>query len=132
MKNILRLSILTLLHALFFANIGYIFVIVLFAIAEIIPSDEIAVGCTILVCIAVPLFMGMIAVNNIKWWLISIPIQFVLDVGIRCAGIGAGFDEFSYIVLHATAFLACQAAGVGIRILFSRLKAKKQANRAAI
>lgn len=104
MKSIFRLSILTLFHALFFAYMGYIFVIIAFAVAEITLNNVISVGCSFLVCIIIPLFMGMIAVNNKKQWLISLPIQVILDVIIRCAGIGAGFEKLSYINASCSGF----------------------------
>lgn len=114
-----RLSLLCLLHAIYVALSGMIFVMIGLLTNEMFDVEAISVGVAFLVCVAIPLLIGvaMTKATKTKSWLISLPIQFIISVGIQSMGIGMTSDQFTTQIITAIICLVFQSVGVGIKLV---------------
>lgn len=138
-QSFIRLAILTVLHAVYVGFINQIIVGVLFVGYFLCPQFDIAFVFATTVCMMLPVIMGIMLVNRPKWWLISLPLQFLAGLGtlnVWKLNLGPMFFGESFRILEVPSsigkaallslmFLAIQAIGVGIKALWLKWRAKK-------
>ncbi|MGM9637491.1 MAG: hypothetical protein ACI3YK_05855 [Eubacteriales bacterium] len=114
-----KMIALILLHAVFVANSPMIVMGIGFALVNFLPNDF-AVFFALLACIVTIILLGIICVDDIKTWLISLPVQYLVS------GIAVWKSGGSILVVFLLTLLALmpQAIGVGIKFLYRRRKSK--------
>ncbi|MGM9681343.1 MAG: hypothetical protein ACI3XR_07555 [Eubacteriales bacterium] len=116
-----KMIALILLHALFVANSPMVVMGIGFALVNFLPNDF-AVFFALLACVVTIILLGIICVDDIKTWLISLPVQYLVD-GIAVWKFVGG----SILVVFLLTLLALipQAIGVGIKFLYRWRKSKR-------
>lgn len=125
MKDILfnkywKISMLTILHAIYVKNCFLIFGIVGLSM----PIDAIRVPCAFLTCTVIPMLLGILFVDHIEIWLISLPIQFAVGICAWCLGYMT-FTTFLQGLICSACILVPQAVAVGIKYLYRKIKSSK-------
>ncbi|MGM9637495.1 MAG: hypothetical protein ACI3YK_05875 [Eubacteriales bacterium] len=127
MKKIIlyQTILLTILMSIYTWFYIYIELMVMLFIGEkIIGVNAIAVTGGFLVGAIVPLLLGFLLVDRIKWWAVWLPIQFLIYTVILCVEFNCGLNGET--ILYVLFMLIAQSAGVIIRKLWQRRKRQKQ------
>lgn len=140
-SDLIRMVVLTVLQALLAFGYTTLFAVIILICSKIDENlgweiEAINVFSVVLLIVLhlLPLLLGLILVKNVKPWLISLPIQYILSVAALFAGreIDIVFGSFTANqFLVALILLALQAVGVGIKLLVMKLRAKRKAAPAA-
>ncbi|MGM9681341.1 MAG: hypothetical protein ACI3XR_07545 [Eubacteriales bacterium] len=134
-KSLIKVILLDIINLLFCANTFYILLFLTLPIAEMLPESfrESDIMNTIWLCavfVVIVFVLGLLAimlVDNIKLWIITLPIQFVLLVLVQVAPVGQQFAEgIIEQVLYAIVILSIQAVGVGMKLLYRKIKSRKK------
>ncbi len=108
--DLLRAVLLTLLHGICaFGVTPIVFIALLW-------SGESSV-LLLITTLMVPMLIGFLLVNRLKWWLISLPVQFALNFGLAAILLD---PPFLFALLYTPPLLAAQAVGAGLGLLYRK------------
>lgn len=130
-KSFIKLAILIALQALYAGVSLFIALAVGLLTAELIGIEAIAMLLTAIVYFGIPILLGFLLVDRVKWWLISLPVQFLLGLGFQFTFLNpfslvfdGSIGELLEMITYALIPLIAQAVGVGIKLLWLKRKAK--------
>lgn len=122
-----RLLILTITYALYIPFALIIFMYIGFFLVDI--SELLAYGCSYLVVFGIPILISLMTVNKMKWWLISLPFQYLIYFSIlslawfsREIGIGSKM----LVVLF---WMGIQVLSVLVKMIFRTMKRMRCKNK---
>lgn len=116
--DLLRAVLLTLLNGISSLILSPIlFIGLLWSIESSVLEDSFFIVLLLITILIVPLLIGFLLVNRLKWWLISLPVQFCLIFG--AAAILSEY-HLLFAALYTILPLAAQAAGAVLGILYRK------------
>lgn len=115
--DFLRLGTISCMQALFVHHADFLVFLAMFGIHSLTGLEGPVLTLGYALYAAIPLLLGIFAIGSAKWWLISLPVQLLLDVAVQSSPLTERIER-------ALFFLAVQAVGVGIKALWLKRKAK--------
>ncbi len=117
--NLTRIGLLTIPMSVYTGCFPYFFVYMLFLTRTVTGA--------FLISAVLPILLGILLVNQIKWWIVSLPVQLLIYTGILSVVVGVGgvnglLEKLCYVLF----LLLAQSVGVGSRMVYRKIKSRKK------